>query len=93
MAVVGHMCRYGMTSTGPSGTGPVLKPTRWMTNSHHLAAMLDKRCTQDHEHVMLVGGKAAGAAIYPKPLCLAILLGVARQLREDAEWCKVSGSP
>ena len=42
------------------------------------------KCTGDHAHVPLVGGRAAGAQVYPQMLCDAICRGVARQQREDA---------
>ena len=38
----------------------------------------------DHSHVPLVGGRAAGAQVYPQMLCEALCRGVARQQREDA---------
>ena len=81
------MCQFGMMSrTGGVGSplGHVLKPTGFLTNSKHIAKQLSKRCARDHEHVALVGGRAAAAAIYPKRLCGAICKGLADQLREDA---------
>ena len=80
------MCQFGMTSrTGPVGSalGPVLKPTGFLTNSPHIARELSKRCPKLHEHVPLVGGRAAAAAIYPHRLCCAICKGLAAQLAED----------
>ena len=62
------MCQFGMTSrTGPVGSalGPVLKPTGFLTNSSHIARELSKPCPKLHEHVPLVGGRAAAAATYP----------------------------
>ena len=38
----------------------------------------------DHKHVNLVGGRAAGAAIYPDGLCQAICRGLAAQKQEDS---------
>ena len=80
------MCQFGMTSrTGGVGSalGQVLKPTGFLTNSSHIAKELSQRCTRDHEHVPLVGGRAAAAAIYPHKLCCAICRGLASQLRAD----------
>ena len=62
------MCQFGMTSRiGGVGSdeGPVLKPTGFLTNSPQVARELSRRCPRTHAHVPLVGGCAAGAAIYP----------------------------
>ena len=62
------MCQFGMTSRQGgvgSALGPVLKPTGFLTNSKCIAKELSQRCPTDHEHVPLVGGRAAAAAIYP----------------------------
>ena len=59
-AVVCDMCRFGMVSKDPQGqVNPVLKPTRFMTNSSCIMMELDKRCTKDHDHTQLVGGWAS----------------------------------
>ena len=81
-----HMCQFGMTApVGKVGSaqGPVLKPTGFMTNSVHIAKELNRICPRDHQHVHLVGGRAAGAAIYPHGLCQAICRGLAAQKREN----------
>ena len=46
--VVAHMCAFGMTSVGPKGEGPVMKPTRFMTNSPRLAERLERKCDKNH---------------------------------------------
>ena len=64
-----HMCQLGMVSrTGSVGAalGPVLKPTGFLTNCPAVARDLAKKCPGYHDHVHLVGGRAAGAAIYPQ---------------------------
>ena len=82
--VVGDMCCFGMTCKDVEGNeGPVLKPTRFMTNSAHIAAALGARCAREHYHVQLVGGRAAKAAIYPQKLCDEICKAFGRQLSED----------
>ena len=66
-----HMCQFGMVSRiGGVGSEPglVLKPTGFFTNSHCIARELARLCPRDHVHVPLVGGRAAGAAIYPEKL-------------------------
>ena len=80
------MCQFGMSSRRGgvgSETGPVLKPTGFLTNSHHIGKELSRRCPRNHEHVPSVGGRAAAAAIYPRRLCCAICKGIAAQIAED----------
>ena len=80
------MYQFGTTSrTGGIGSalGQVLKPTGFLTNSSHIAKELSQRCTKGHEHVPLVGGRAAAVAIYPHKLCCSICRGLAAQLRAD----------
>ena len=80
------MCQFGMvTRVGGVGSemGAVLKPTGFLTNSPCISRELARRCPRDHEHVPLVGGRAAGAAVYPHRLCCAICKGVAAQIRQD----------
>jgi hypothetical protein len=81
-----HMCQFGMVSRiGGVGSelGPVLKPTGFLTNSSCIARELARLCPRDHVHVPLVGGRAAGAAIYPEKLCMAICRGLAAQKRDE----------
>ena len=81
------MCQFGMTSrTAGIGSplGHVLKPIGFLTNCKHIARELSKRCPREHDHVPLVGGRAAAAAIYPPDLCCAICRGLAAQLQEDS---------
>ena len=74
-----HMCRFGMTSHihGRKGEhGPVKKPTGFATSSPCIAKRLALKCQGGHEHVHLMGGRAAGAQVYPEALCEAIVEGV-----------------
>ena len=85
--VQGHMCRFRMTThitTRNGERGLVKKPTGFLSSSRCVRQELDRKCTGDHAHVPLVGGRAAGAQVYPQMLCEAICRGVARQQREDA---------
>eukprot|EP00972_Heterocapsa_arctica_P015401 2269328-Heterocapsa_arctica.AAC.1 len=55
-----------------------------MSNSPAILARLSRSCSRGlHHHVHLMGGRAAGAAIYPPDLCLQILRGFQDQLRRD----------
>ena len=83
-----HMCRFGMTSHihGRKGEhGPVKKPTGFATSSPCIAKRLALKCQGGHEHVHLMGGRAAGAQVYPEALCEAIVEGVVEQKKIDAE--------
>ena len=81
-----HMCQFGMAShIGGVGSdlGPVLKPTGSMTNCPGVAREIARLFSRDRTHGPLVGGRAAGAAIYPEKLCIAICRGLAAQKCED----------
>ena len=65
------MRQYSMESFVASKNGIlgiVLKPTGKLTNSWCLQRELSLRCTKCHEHVHLVGDRAAAAQEYPKKL-------------------------
>lgn len=82
-----HMCRFGMESDidskdGPKG--PVKKPTGFASNSWAILRALGKLCNdKTHQHVPLMGARAAGAAIYPGRLCAAICKGFKFQMNYD----------
>lgn len=73
------MCQYGMNV---DGRGLNQKPTRWITNSRHIARLLQRRCRGGHQHVALMGGLAKKAAEYPAELCKAVVKGLKEHLRE-----------
>lgn len=75
------MCAYGMKVKN----APNRKPTMWITNSWDIARELQRRCTRDHQHEALMGGKAVLAQIYPEGLCKAIVRGLKRHLRRKNE--------
>ncbi len=62
---------------------PVMKPTRFMTNSREIARKLQKQCDGSHEHVPLEGGRAKMAQVYPDELCRKICHGLMMQLEQD----------
>ena len=75
--VISHQCAYGLTSIGDDGQPrPVLKPTRWLSNSRHMIYRLSKRCKRHHEHHLLTDGRARAAEIHPAELCIEILRGM-----------------
>ena len=74
---VPHQCEYGVTSSIPGGTPkPALTPTRWLSNSRHMITRLSRRCSKQHEHQQLKGGRTKTAEIYPVQLCVEILRGI-----------------
>ena len=84
--VQGHMCQCLMMShidRRGCEMGLVKKPTGFMRSSKFILEELDRRWPGRHDHVPLMAGRAAGAAIYPEKLCEAICPGVARQKKYD----------
>lgn len=80
--VQNHQCRFGLVAPLRDGTdavGPAEKPTGFMTNSCFVAESLNKQCGQDHVHVPLTGGRAAGAAIHPHDRCESVCSGLLKQ--------------
>ena len=63
--------------------GLVKKPTGFMTSSQFLLREWHKKCPGDHEHVPLMGGRAAAAQVYLDMLCEAMCREVARQKKHD----------
>ena len=65
--VKSHMCAFGMYDYDHQGGGLVKKPTGFMTNASKLAERLERNCSGDHRHVVLIrGGRARRAQVYPK---------------------------
>ena len=74
-ATMFHMCQYGIVAQDPVGEAPVYKPTKILTNSPTMAELLSRRCQGGHRHILLLNGRAAAAARYPRQLCEAIVQG------------------
>ena len=82
--VVGHKCRYGLaTPTHTGQAAPAMKPTRFLSSAPELLSRLGRRCTGDHKHQQLTGGRAREAATYPQGLCRAMLRGIEAQRRRE----------
>ena len=71
---------------------PMLKPWRFLVSSPHLAgALRGLRCTQDHEHRKIAGGRlTASTAFYPEELCRVVHAGLdqherGREQRSDVD--------
>jgi len=82
--VKSHMCAFGMRDSDHQGGGLVKEPTGSMTNAFRIAEELEKPCCSDHRHVVLIGGgRARRAQVYPGELCKGIIFGVRNQMLHD----------
>lgn len=63
-----EMCQFGTTSRDKDGEGDTKKPTTFMRNYREMFRTLNRKCKDAHRHVLLVGGRAQAAAIYPRDL-------------------------
>ena len=81
--VVADLCMFGMSSRDHLGEGLAKKPTKFLTNSAHIARWLTVKCSGQHRHVTLIGGRAKVCEIYPRKLCEAMLRGLSDQLTAD----------
>jgi hypothetical protein len=88
---IGDQCQY--EAADKDGT-PIKKPTKFMTNSSHIASELSRRCSgklglcsrkQGGKHALCNGERAKAAAIYPFALCRAILTGFRNQMMADGK--------
>ena len=84
---VGDQCQYDATTRAGE---PLKKPTKFMTNSEHIAESFSKRCSgklgwcsRGQKHALCNGQRAKDAAIYPFALCRAILVGFRSQILAD----------
>ena len=86
---VADQCMYGLVTKGVGEQDtPARKKTKFMTNSPCIARELQRKCDGKHVHQPLVGGRAAGAARYPKGLCNAICRGLMEEMRRVKEGLK-----
>ena len=74
-----------MTQVENGETLPVMKPTRFMSNSQVLLQELSRKCRGCPKHGPLSGKHAKAAAIYPRGLCRAVCQGVRKQLELDRD--------
>ena len=81
-----HMCRFLMTTHIEHKNGEVglvKKTAGFMSSRPYVLSELDKKCVGYHEHFPLVGGRAAGAAIYLQALCEVMCKGIRKQKAQD----------
>ena len=77
------MCNFGMRSEDMYGLGLVKKPTTCLTNSPDMFKWVNRKCTNNHRHVQLIGNRAKACEVYPVELCEAIVQGLRDQLTVD----------
>ena len=74
-------CMAGMQVDGV----PAKKRTSILTNSDALVKeLLNRQCNTNHEHVLLVGGKAAQCQVYPKEFCVLVCKTVMEEKNKSA---------
>jgi hypothetical protein len=83
---VADLCFYGMTTTGKDGTTrPARKRTRFLCTSNAVLEQLSGKCPKNHDHQILVDGRAKRAAHYPPGLCRAIIKGIEAEKQREGE--------
>ena len=91
---VSDQCMTGLTTKGPDGIQmPAKKSTRWASSSHHMIKRLSQRCSKDHDHQMLVGGRAKAAQDYPMELIKEILRGIRATEDHEEQWDPIEPAP
>ena len=86
------MCRWElMPDHSQEPVGHARKETGWLTNSWHLAQLLEGECAnltageELHRHVHLVNGTAKLSTAYPPKLVKAILKALKLEMRDCGE--------
>ena len=83
-SLVGDQCEFGQAARGAAGKpAPVKKATRFLSSAPYVLKQLAVRCSGNHAHQSLLGGRAAAAAVYPPGLCKAIVLGAEAQRQRE----------
>ena len=76
-------CAFGLVTEVDGVKKAAKKPTGFLTKSWCVARELDRKCPGGHEHFSLIEGRAHDAAIYPKPLCVAVCRSIEQQTEYD----------
>ena len=86
-SIVSDQCEYGLLTPDADGLPmPAKKPTRWMSSSPFMLDRLSRRCSGDHVHQHLVGGRAKAAEDYSIELVTEILRGVRDTADAEEKW-------
>jgi hypothetical protein len=79
----GDLCQYGMRQVEGGETHWAKKTTTFMTHSEFVGRRMEGRCQGLRRHLVLVGGRATAAGIYPDECCVEILRCAKEQLILD----------
>ena len=82
--VTGDQCMYGLRVK--EGEELSKKSTGFMSNSEKILQRLSKRCSGDHPHQELIGGRAKKAEEYPPQLCREIVKGLREEEQGNYVW-------
>ena len=86
-SIVSDQCEYGLLTPDANGLlTPAKKPTRWMSSSPRMIHRLSRRCSGDHAHQHLVGGRAKAAENYFIELVTEIIRGVRDTADAEDKW-------
>ena len=86
-SLISDQCEYGLLTPDADGLPmPAKKPTRWMSSSPFMLDRLSRRCSGDHVHQHLVGGRAKTAEDYSIELVTEILRGVRDTADAEEKW-------
>lgn len=86
-SVISDQCEYGLLTPDANGVPiPAKKPTRWMSSSPAMIQRLSRRCSGDHVHQHLVGGRAKAAEDYSIELVTEILRGIRDTADAEEKW-------
>ena len=86
-ALVSHQCEYGLLTPDSDGVpNPAKKPTIWMSSSSFMLERLSRRCSGNHTHQHLSGGRAKAAEDYSIELITEILRGMRDTADAEEKW-------
>lgn len=78
------MCALRMYDHDQQGGELIKNPTEFMTNAIKLREEIEKPCSGDHRHVVLIGGGPAKTAqVDPDKMCKPITFGLRDQTNYD----------
>ena len=86
-SLISDQCEYGLLTPDENGNPtPAKKPTRWMSSSPFMLHRLSRRCSGNHVHQHLVGGRAKAAEDYSLELITEILRGMRDTADAEEKW-------
>ena len=86
-SAISDQCEYGLLTPDANGVPTAAKkPTRWMISSPFMLHRLSRRCSGNHIHQHLVGGRAKAAEDYSIELITDILRGMRDTSDAEEKW-------